>query len=97
MLEQGLIEETKVLMAMNLPEDCTAMQAIAYKEIIAALRGELDLDTAIADLKQASRRYAKRQLTWLRRDASVDWILWDKTPDIGLGLQLSTNYICKAL
>ena len=49
------------------------MQAIGYKEIVAALRGETDMDTAVALIKQSSRRYAKRQWTWFRHDLRVQW------------------------
>lgn len=49
------------------------MQAIGYKEIVAALRGETDMDTAVSLIKQSSRRYAKRQWTWFRHDPRVQW------------------------
>ena len=78
----GLENEVRSLLADGLDDSCTAMQAIGYKEIAAALRGDVSLSDAVELIKRSSRRYAKRQLTWLRRDASVRWILWDRQPDI---------------
>jgi len=82
MARQGLFEEVERLLRQGLNPGCTAMQAIGYKEAAAALRGEMRRDEAIAAIAQNSRRYAKRQLTWLRRDSALHWIFWDGTPDI---------------
>ena len=82
MAENGLFEEVAALLDGGVPPDCTAMQAIGYKEAAAALRGELSRAGAIELIKQSSRRYAKRQLTWLRRDAALRWFVWEKTPDV---------------
>ena len=57
------------------------MQAIGYKELAAALRGETTLDRAVEQIKQSSRRYAKRQLTWFRRNEAIRWIYMDEAPD----------------
>ena len=73
MLAQGLIEEVRALMA-DAQAHPTATQAIGYKEIAAALRGEIPMDEAIAWTKQATRNLAKRQLTWFRRDSRVIWL-----------------------
>ncbi|HIS03985.1 MAG TPA: tRNA (adenosine(37)-N6)-dimethylallyltransferase MiaA [Candidatus Pullichristensenella avicola] len=73
MLEAGLVAEVRHLMRSDAALS-TAAQAIGYKEIAAALRGEQTLDAAVNALKQATRNYAKRQLTWFRRDARVRWI-----------------------
>ena len=73
MLEAGLVDEVRRLMADE-AEFSTAAQAIGYKEIAAALRGECALAEAVETLKQATRNYAKRQLTWFRRDARVRWV-----------------------
>ena len=73
MLAAGLVEEVRRLM-QNEEEFSTAAQAIGYKEIAAALRGECTLADAVDTLKQATRNYAKRQLTWFRRDARVRWV-----------------------
>ena len=75
MLEQGLLDEIRSLLDSGIPESATAMQAIGYKEFIDALRGRIPMEQAVSDLKQASRRYAKRQKTWFRRNRDIHWIL----------------------
>ena len=74
MLEMGLIDEIKNLLSSGIPEKCTAMQAIGYKEFIAALKGECSVEEAADQVRQGTRHYAKRQLTWLRRNKSIHWI-----------------------
>ena len=74
MLELGLLEEIQKLLAEGIPEKCTAMQAIGYKEFIDALRGRCTVQEAADLVKQSSRRYAKRQLTWLRRNPAIHWL-----------------------
>ena len=74
MLEMGLVEEIKTLLARGIPAKCTAMQAIGYKEFIAALDGQMTIQEAAAQVQQSSRRYAKRQLTWFRRNENMNWI-----------------------
>lgn len=73
MLHSGLVDEVRRLMK-NEAAFSTAAQAIGYKEIAAALRGECALAEAVETLKRATRNYAKRQLTWFRRDARVRWV-----------------------
>jgi tRNA dimethylallyltransferase len=74
MLEQGLIDEIQHLLQNGIPAKCTAMQAIGYKEFLSALAGEISLETAASQVKQASRHYAKRQLTWFRRNENIHWL-----------------------
>ncbi len=74
MLEMGLVEEIKALLAEGIPPKCTAMQAIGYKEFVGALNGECTISEAAAQVQQASRKYAKRQLTWFRRNPSIHWL-----------------------
>ena len=74
MLEQGLVEEIKTLLASGIPEKCTAMQAIGYKEFINALDGQCTIEEAADQVRQSSRRYAKRQLTWFRRNKAMNWL-----------------------
>lgn len=74
MLEEGLIDEVKNLMSNGITKENQSMQAIGYKEIIKYLEGEWDYDFAIDKLKQLSRNYAKRQLTWFRNDSNVKMI-----------------------
>ena len=75
MVEAGLMEEIQGLLARGIPEKCTAMQAIGYKEFVSALHGECSMDEAARQVKQSSRRYAKRQLTWFRRNPENIWLI----------------------
>ena len=83
MVRAGLFAEVEALLSGGLSPESTAMQAIGYKEAARHLRGEISETEAVETIKRESRRYAKRQLTWLRRDAGAHWILWDGAPDIG--------------
>ena len=74
MMRLGLVEEVRALMASGLTEGSTAMQALGYKEIIAALNGKISMNEAVEAIKQGSRNYAKRQMTWFRRDERVHWL-----------------------
>ena len=75
MLEAGLIQEIRELLDSGIPEKCTAMQAIGYKEFVAALKGECTIEEAADQVRMFSRRYAKRQLTWLRRNPKIHWLI----------------------
>ena len=75
MLQQGLVEEIRELLASGIPAKCTAMQAIGYKEFVAALEGAIPIEEAADQVRIASRHYAKRQLTWFRRNKNIHWIL----------------------
>lgn len=74
MMEMGLLDEVKSLVAEGLKEDSTAGAAIGYRELIHYLNGECTLDEAVDAIKQNSRHYAKRQLTWFRREKEVIWL-----------------------
>jgi len=74
MLEMGLVAEIKRLLASGIPPKCTAMQAIGYKEFVAALEGQCTIAQAADLVRQSSRRYAKRQLTWFRRNRQIHWL-----------------------
>lgn len=87
MAERGLFDEVRALLDRGIPENSTAMQAIGYKEALSCVKGETGEREALELIKQNSRRYAKRQLTWLRRDPQLHWILWKDAPDIGRGLE----------
>ncbi len=67
MIKAGLFDEVRALLSRGIDPDCTAMQAIGYKESALYLKGDLSREEAAAQIKQASRRYAKRQMTWFRR------------------------------
>ncbi|PYZ93060.1 tRNA (adenosine(37)-N6)-dimethylallyltransferase MiaA [Salipaludibacillus keqinensis] len=72
MIEAGLIEEVKRLSEAGY-DQCQSMQAIGYKEILAYVKGEVSEEEAISQLKQNSRRFAKRQLTWFRNKMQIEW------------------------
>ncbi len=74
MIANGLVDEVKAIMDMGVQKDATSMQAIGYKEIVEYLEGHITLDEATDKIKQSSRRYAKRQLTWFRRNENIHWI-----------------------
>ena len=82
MIENGLENEVRRLLDMGVPPEATAMQAIGYKEMTGVTLGGFGLDDAVEKIKMETRRYAKRQLTWLRRDESIIWRGWEKEPDI---------------
>ena len=93
MVARGLFGEVSALLSGGLGRDCTAMQAIGYKECAAALRGELERGEAIELIKRSSRRYAKRQQTWFSRWDDALRILWDGEPDFNDALLLSTKFL----
>jgi len=74
MLEQGWLEEVRNLMASGLPENAKPFDFIGYRELRQVLRGEKKLEEARAAIQQATRRYAKRQLTWFRKESGVHWL-----------------------
>ena len=78
MIADGLVDEVKRLLDSEIEpkKEGGSMQAIGYKEIVSALRGEMSLDQAISLIKQGSRRYAKRQWTWFRHDPRTVWFDW---------------------
>jgi tRNA dimethylallyltransferase len=82
MMASGLLDEVRTLGAHGLDRAPTASQAIGYKELLEYLAGACTLDEAVTRVKRRSRRYAKRQLTWLRHDDRVRWIDMDVT-DVG--------------
>ena len=93
MAADGLFDEVRRLLDSGLSAACTAMQAIGYKEAVLALRGELTEDEALDLIRQGSRRYAKRQITWFGRWEGALRILWDTAPDFGAALQISTAFL----
>lgn len=74
MLENGLYEEVKTLLSADLPSNATCLQAIGYKEFKSVLSGDVSVDEAIEKIKRESRRYAKRQLTWFRKNENAVWL-----------------------
>ena len=74
MVEDGLLDEIREVLSSGIPENATSMQAIGYKEFIDAMAGRSTIEEAIAQVQQSSRRYAKRQLTWFRRNEKIQWL-----------------------
>ena len=93
MMDQGLVDEVQSLLDSGVPAKCTAMQAIGYKEMAAALLSHGDVSAGAEEVKLRSRQYAKRQLTWFRRNRAARWLLWGREPDFAAALQTSTEYM----
>jgi tRNA dimethylallyltransferase len=74
MLSKGWVEEARRLVASGLPKNAKPFEFIGYRELRAVVRGEMTLDAARAAIEQATRRYAKRQLTWFRKESGVHWL-----------------------
>lgn len=74
MMEEGLLEEVKMLREMGLNKDFVSMQGLGYKEILSHLEGEISLERAIYLIKRDTRHFAKRQLTWFKREPEAIWI-----------------------
>lgn len=84
MVDKGLVDEIKMLADMGYTDDMVSMQGIGYKEMLRYIKGDYSLEKAIDIIKQESRRFAKRQLTWFRRERDVVWIeknLYDYNDD----------------
>ena len=94
MLADGLLEETKRLLDSGVLAG-TAAQAIGYKELLGYLQGDAPLADCVALLKQRSRNYAKRQLTWLKRDDNIHWIYYNNGEELPAILQEATEYLQK--
>lgn len=95
-LEEGLIDEVKALRSRYELQK-TALQALGYKEIIAYLDGECSLDEAVRRLKRETRRYAKRQLTWFRRDESITWFDLSRYPTLDSAIEAIHSHIVASL
>ncbi len=82
MLANGLIAEVESLLAVGYARDTVALRSFGYKELIAYLDGKCTYLEAVEQLKQNTRRFAKRQLTWFRKDTRIEWVDRNSTPDI---------------
>lgn len=90
MLDEGLVEEVRRLAQMGYTRDMVSMQGLGYKEILAYLEGEYSLEEAVYVLKRDTRHFAKRQLTWFRREKDVIWV---KKPDFDYDDKKILEYI----
>ncbi|MEF9840967.1 MAG: tRNA (adenosine(37)-N6)-dimethylallyltransferase MiaA [Raoultibacter sp.] len=93
MIEDGLVDEVKNLLDQGFHDGVTAPQAIGYKEIVAALEGRLSFDEAIERIKIATHRYAKRQRTWFRKDARIQWLCADSQDTEQLAYRACTELL----
>ena len=96
MAELGLAEEVRTLLDSGVSPASTAMQAIGYKELAAAVREGGDLAAALEEVKLRSRQYAKRQLTWFRRDRSTEWYFHGSRPDLSALRQFAAEKLSQA-
>ena len=97
MMESGLTEEVKQIIQMGYNRDLTSLRAIGYKEIIAYLEDELNLEEAVELIKKGSRNYAKRQLTWFKRDNRIKWIDMDSYNKVLEATDAIKDYIITTL
>ncbi|MBI5230433.1 MAG: tRNA (adenosine(37)-N6)-dimethylallyltransferase MiaA [Candidatus Magasanikbacteria bacterium] len=74
MMEEGFLKEVRALLNAGYTEEDNALQSIGYRELIVHIKGEVSLDEAVQRIKTATRQYAKRQMTWFKRDAAIQWI-----------------------
>lgn len=81
MLQQGLDEEVQSLLQQGVPASCQSMQSIGYRQMVWYLQGDMDYATAVDKLKQATRNFAKRQLTWFRKMPYIKWLELSAEPD----------------
>ena len=93
MVGEGLLEEVRTLLESGISREATALQAIGYKEFLGVAEGLITEEQALADVKLRSRQYAKRQLTWLRKNEAIHWIEWEKERDFQRALQVSTEIL----
>lgn len=95
MLEQGLVDEAKRF--FDLPDKYTASQAIGYKELAPYLNGLISLDEAVENLKKSTRHYAKRQITWFKRNKNIKWFYPDLYNDRKEFIMSVTDYVKEAI
>lgn len=93
MMAAGLVAEVQSLLNSGISQRCTSMQAIGYKEMATALQGDGDTLAAAQEIKLRSQQYAKRQLTWFRRNPHCQWVVWGHQPDFPAALHTSTGYM----
>ena len=81
MLEQGLEQEVRELLSRGLSPHCQSMQSIGYRQMVWYLQGTMDYEQAVEKLKQATRNFAKRQITWYKKMPYIKWLKLEATPD----------------
>ena len=96
MMSRGLEGEVRDLLASGLSRGCTAMQAIGYKELAAAILENRPVAEGVEEVKLRSRQYAKRQLTWFRRNKAAHWFTWEEIPNFSAALDFSTELVTRS-
>ena len=91
-----MLFRSRALLGRGLPRNATALQAIGYKEFLGVLEGTASEAEALEEVKLRSRQYAKRQLTWLRRNPAIHWVFWEKDRNFARALQISTEILSAA-
>ncbi len=79
MIKNGLVEEARALYSKR---ELNALNTVGYKELFQYFDGDIDLETAISEIKKNTRRFAKRQLTWFRKDENIEWFKYDEDPQL---------------
>ena len=92
MVKAGLLDEVRALVN-RVPPDATALQAIGYKELVPVVRGECSLQEGLDAVKIHTHQFAKRQLTWFRRNPAIHWIEWEHERDFSRAVQISTEIL----
>lgn len=83
MLAAGLEQEVRALLAQGVSESCQSMQSIGYRQMVWYINGGMDYNTAVEKLKQATRNFAKRQITWYKKMPYIHWLQLEAEPDYG--------------
>lgn len=99
MIQQGLVAEVRHLREMGCTRDMVSMQGLGYKEILAYLDGECTLEEAVYIIKRDTRHFAKRQITWFKRERQVTWIekdqyAYDEERILNAMIQYTKGVIC---
>ncbi|MFN2258100.1 MAG: tRNA (adenosine(37)-N6)-dimethylallyltransferase MiaA, partial [Desulfuromonadaceae bacterium] len=95
MFEQGLLDETRMLLERGYSPELKAMRTIGYQECVAHLRSEMSFSAAVTRIKRDTRRYAKRQLTWLRHENEINWL--EDPFDSGSIVELADKLLCRCI
>lgn len=91
MILYGLVDEIKSLLSMGITEEHPSMQGLGYKEIIPYIKGLISLEDAVSLIKLRTRHFAKRQMTWFRRDQRIQWLPWEESPEAHIA-RIITDY-----
>jgi len=97
MMADGFLEEVRNLLEMGYTTEMSAMQGLGYKQLSSYLKGEYDLNTAVELIKRDTRRFAKRQLTWFKRDPRINWFQLERIPSYESMLDEIVSIVCRTI